>query len=436
MLGRPLGIATRHFDTQLPSHCDPSIDKSGRLYLPNIALFRLAYILGDIVDDALCTRSVPYENIMSNDRALTQWMDNLPPELDLDEFRVARNLASNNNSLRRLGVQSVIIRTSYYHIRFTLHRPYATSISLSGVSGKTSVPDPPKAAQSLEIAVGAADKLITMVAQSRPDFHTNVAQSVPGHMNWGPFHCFTAAMFFSFQLVFNPEQPGAGLFRSSIRKAISTLELTRGMTVSDKALDILTALSPLCSQEFPQLSLEEREKKRAGVLSTVRKLAFPYQNSNDPRRFVDSPRGSAGSPANSNSLSPPLTMISAPSYDLQSHAMSSVRTPTMYQATPPALQHVQHPGTSHSPQQLPPSITSSLVESPTNYVTPPYSQPQSTHGFNENQGKFSNQFMFPVDDASMWGAAIGFEHSEWTQFLDNLRPENPTPSLHRHMAGS
>jgi hypothetical protein len=127
MFGRPITIASHHFDTQLPSYCDPAIDKNGRLYLPNIALFKLAFILGDIMDDAVSVRPVPYESVLANDRALAQWMDNLPTELDLDEFRVARSLASSNAAQRRLGVQSVIIRTSYYHIRFTLHRPYASS---------------------------------------------------------------------------------------------------------------------------------------------------------------------------------------------------------------------------------------------------------------------------------------------------------------------
>src|SRR6188768_608635 len=105
MFGRPISIASHHFDTQLPSYCDPSLDKSGRLYLPNIALFRLAFILGDIMDDAVSIRPVPYENVQANDRALTQWMDNLPHELDLDEYRVARSLASSNIATRRLGVQ-------------------------------------------------------------------------------------------------------------------------------------------------------------------------------------------------------------------------------------------------------------------------------------------------------------------------------------------
>ncbi|KAH7916140.1 fungal-specific transcription factor domain-containing protein [Hygrophoropsis aurantiaca] len=324
MFGRPLAFASHHFDTQLPAHSHPTNSAESRLYLPNIALFRLAYILGDIMDNAVSLRAVPYESVLASDRALTQWMDTLPPELDLDEFRIARSLASPNIVARRLGVQSVIIRTSYYHIRFTLHRPYASSPSggptpspkekemrakdKDGKETKDSKTE--RQAQSLEIAVGAADKLITLVGQARPDFLANVSLAVPGHMNWGPFHVFSAAMFFSFQLIANPDQPGASLFRANIRKAITTLELSRGAPVADKALDILHALAPLYNQEFVTEEENERERKKSRVLGLVKTLAFPYHDSlKYPRvNAVDSPGASGGyamsSPGSGNSSSP------------------------------------------------------------------------------------------------------------------------------------
>jgi len=117
-------------------------------------------------------------------------------------------------------------------------------------------------------------------------------------MNWQPFHCFTAAMFFSFQLTANPDQPGAALFRASIRKAMSTLEQSRGIPVADKALDILQALSPLYAADFPSASHEVREKKRQQVLSTTCALACPYHIS---RQTSDSPSNHGlGSPATVN----------------------------------------------------------------------------------------------------------------------------------------
>lgn len=445
------------------------------MYLPNIALFRLAFILGDIIDDAVSVRPVPYENVQANDRALKQWMENLPKELDLDEYRVARSLASDNVGTRRLGVQSVIIRSSYYHIRFTLHRPYASPTAPA--AGRAPI-DPSKTAQSLEIAVGAADKLITMVGQSRPDFLANSALAVPGHMNWGPFHCFTAAMFFSFQLIANPDQPGAGLFRASIRKAVSTLEQSRGTAVADKASDILNALSPLYNPDFSGEPPELREKKRAQVLSTVRKLAFPYHDSHDPRRFGDgSPAaraaaaGMLNSPAGSSSVSPPMHHVSSLThhYDVPSssshvhslpssssgsgsgtttassiassstmHSHSSMRTPT---GNPyPLSPTIQQQGGSHGMGQSPQSAHQNVAHvqyqqqqqhgqqqmangnalTPTaQYVTPyplgPPPQPQTIY---PDVNRYS-QYVQPVDH-SMWGAAIGFDQGEWSHFLDHV----------------
>jgi len=446
MFGRPITMASHHFDTQLPSFCDPAVDKTGRLYLPNIALFRLAFILGDIMDDAVSVRPVPYESVLANDRALAQWMDNLPPEMDLDEFRVARSLASSNVAQRRLGVQSIIIRTSYYHIRFTLHRPYASSAANGKASSKDDTA-PIKSAQSLEIAVSAADKLITMVGQSRPDFLANSSLAVPGHMNWGPFHCFSAAMFFSFQLIANPDQAGAGLFRESIRKAIATLEQSRGITVANKAYDILQALAPLYSPEFPLMTTEVRDKKRAQVLGTVRKLAFPYHDSHDPRRFGESPsgRGTMSSPANSSSVSPPLPVLSAlpQHYDtIESHMRlssgpSSSTSANLTNSTSPSS-NVANSATLYSSPHCHQSLAQAHVQNLTHSPQAPVHVPAVAHPQTMTNYQYATStmpggqpshlysdpryYVQPVEE-NIWGAAIGFGQGEWAQLLDGLRPD-------------
>ncbi|PFH52563.1 hypothetical protein AMATHDRAFT_1965 [Amanita thiersii Skay4041] len=411
MFGRPISIASHHFDTHLPSYCDPAIDKSGRLYLPNIALLRLAYILGDIMDDAVSVRPVPYENVQANDRALTQWMENLPPELDLDDFRVARSLASPNLNVQRLGVQSVIIRTSYHHIRFTLHRPYASMATNPSTNSTTKnpSPEPSKCAQSLEIAVSAAEKLIAMVGHIRPDHLANTSLAVPAHMNWAPFHSFSAAMFFSFQLIANPDQPGASLFRDSIRKAITTLENSKGNAVADKACTILQALAPLYSTDFPQETPEERERLRAQVLGTVRKLAFPYHDSRD--KTTESPTRSLSSPASGGVSSPSNNIItSLPS------AYDSLNLRTAVNVYSQATGHVQSP---QSHQMSPGMMTHSQG------LASPYSQ--QAYGVSTQQQLYTDttryQYVSPVDDPAMWGAAVGFNQGEWCQFLDGLRPD-------------
>ncbi|TRM68521.1 hypothetical protein BD626DRAFT_451090 [Schizophyllum amplum] len=436
LLGRPLSIASHHFDTQLPSYCDPAIDKTGRLYLPNLALFRLAFILGDIMDDAVSVRPVPYSSVLANDRALTQWLDALPAELDLDDFRLARNLASTDPALRRLGVQSVIIRTSYYHIRFTLHRPYAAIASAlatvkQGTSDGSKDPkdeingvsreEAEKMAPSLEIAVASADKLIALVAQSSPDFLAHETLAVPGHMNWGPFHCFSAAMFFSFQLIANPDQPGASLFRGSVRKALATLEAAQGHDATGlaaKALDILETLAPLYGPDFLRATPEGREKQRAQVFARVRRLAFPYYDRGDPRHgaaAAESPRGLAYSASGSMPTDSPGGLVSAspPVPVVADGLVSAVR----YDAPPQAGYH--------APVSMAPPPPPQDHQMPSPHT--PQGGWQGGRAWVPSQGpsgmeRYQQFAQQPVDDPTMWGAAVGIAQGEWTQLL---RPYHP-----------
>lgn len=84
LFGRPPAIAAHHFDTRLPSpaHTDSKEDPTGRLFMANIAMFKLADILGDIVDDAVSIRPVPYAQVLARDKELEQWCEELPRELD------------------------------------------------------------------------------------------------------------------------------------------------------------------------------------------------------------------------------------------------------------------------------------------------------------------------------------------------------------------
>ncbi|KIY71772.1 hypothetical protein CYLTODRAFT_418491 [Cylindrobasidium torrendii FP15055 ss-10] len=456
MFGRPLSIASHHFDTQYPEYCNPNVDKTGRLYLPNIAMFKLAYILGEIMDDAVSVRPVPYERVESHDHELLEWMRELPVELDLDDFKVARNLASSDTAMRRQGVQSIIIRTSFYHIRFTLHRPYAANAHAAS-SGIPLSGDGQISTESLDIAVSAADKLINMVGQSRPDFLANSSLAVPGHMSWGPFHCFSAAMFFSFQLISDPEQPGAGLFRASVRKAMSTLEQAREtVSVADKGYQILHALTPLYSGELSHLPMEEKAKRRQQVFALVRTLALPYHDSGFPRRSGDSPSASTLSPAiptGSGSVQQPSQQLS------QGVASSSRSYDTLSQITPSMLSSPQHnvyeqnmsaagqSGTNignigQSPL-LHLSSSSPVVSTHNNHMSTPamstpngygpdvssYMQPPSMYSENARYAGPAYGSAGTDDPTSAWGAAVGFGH-EWTQFLEATAGRQGLPHGH------
>jgi len=335
MFGRPIAIASQHFDTRLPSYCEPEIDPSGRLYDANIHLFRLAFILGNIMDDAVSLRPVPYESVLAKDRLLQEWWDTLPTELDLGDYSLANSLASSTTSKRRLGVQSVVVRTVFLHIRFTMHRPYA---SLAHGEGS-------KYAPSLDISVNAAEKLIALSAHARPEMLNHTALAVTSHMTWCPLHCFSAAMFCCFQIIDNPDQPSARLLRPNVLRALTTLESYRGTRFAEMALDILRTLGPLYAEAFLTDAPETREHKKQVVLPAVRRLHFPYVDSpNVPIGIVEVGRTGNGtlSPAQSSS-----------------HHESSRQGPG-----PDASQQPQHPGvqgtTVHAPEaevlSIPPAV--------------------------------------------------------------------------------
>jgi hypothetical protein len=178
-----------------------------------------------------------------------------------------------------------------------------------------------------------------------------------------------------------------------------------------------------------------REKQRASVFGTVRKLAFPYHDSHDPRRLGESPsgRGAMSSPANSSSVSPPMSVISSlpQQYDSIQHNLPlciSSSYPT-HQQTLAHATHVQN--MSQSPQSQVITHAPNLTPTPTVYQ-PTYTIPAQQHHNYPEPARYS-QHGYSVED-SMWGAAVGFGQGEWTQFLDGLRPE--VSSSNRHIQGS
>ena len=53
-------------------------------------------------------------------------MDSLAPSLKLTSAEIAQHLVSQYTGLRRQGVQALVVRMATLHIRFMLHRPYAS----------------------------------------------------------------------------------------------------------------------------------------------------------------------------------------------------------------------------------------------------------------------------------------------------------------------
>ncbi|KAI9455408.1 hypothetical protein F5148DRAFT_1324980 [Russula earlei] len=437
LFGRPIAIASHHFDTRLPSYCDPEVDPSGRLYDANIHLFRIAFILGDIMDDAVSLRPVPYESVLAKDRVLQEWWDTLPVELDMDDYSLVSFLASSTTSKRRVGVQSVVVRTVFLLIRCTMHRPYA---SLAHGEGS-------KYATSLAIAVNAADKLIALSAHARPEMLNHAALAVPGHMTWGPLHCFSAAMFFCFQIINNPEQPGARLHRANVLRALAILESYRGVRVAEKALDILRTLGPLYTETFLSDTPETREQKKQVVLPAVRRLQFPYV---DCHRVPIGPGNGALSPALVDATQPPPaphpiiqgTRVHVQEADAPSMPPSVPLSAPMLQ---PHRQHLLHQH--HQPQQqqqlstcenLPPSLKWShpnLAFGDTAHYLGQQQQGHSALALQQPQQQYRDalprQRAEEGDDA-MWRSAA--HHSPTARTMMASEPSTAPPPSRPHYA--
>jgi hypothetical protein len=101
---------------------------------------------------------------------------------------------------------------------------------------------------------------------------------VLGHMKWGNIHCFSIAIFFCFQLIAAPDQPGTRIFREKVRKALVALRQSEGEDV-DKAIDILQALAPLHSLEFVHSDPAHRQREKAIIFENVKNLPVPYNGS-------------------------------------------------------------------------------------------------------------------------------------------------------------
>jgi hypothetical protein len=249
-------------------------------------------------------------------------------------------------SKRRTGVQSIALRASFLHLRFSMHRPYA-----SFAHGEKS-----KYVTSREISINAAQKLIALSAHG-PEMFNHAA--VSSHLSWCPMHSFSAAMFFCFQIINNPEQGGAKLLRAYVLRAIKTLELCRGVRTAEEALHILGRLSPLYAEEFLSDTPEDRERKKQDVLPTVRRLQFPGVDSlNVPIGPVVEGAGFANgtlSPTQSSAHadSPPCGPGPGPDPMQTSHSHSSVQS-TAAHAPEPEIQTMLtqvSPATMLQPQQ-------------------------------------------------------------------------------------
>ncbi|KAH8104990.1 hypothetical protein DFH11DRAFT_1733516 [Phellopilus nigrolimitatus] len=204
-------------------------------------------------------------------------MEDLPPELDRPG-RIpprVRALASHIPADMRL---SVVVRTSFYHIRFTLHRPYATA---------PAPPPPLLQQQALDAAASAAYRLVAQVtlASSSPDGGAT-AGWVDSHTHWGPFHCFSLLL-------------RGHVLRAAARGGISEVRL--GPLPRERAPRARAPRAPpACPVRTRQATCSPRP---ARFIALVKNLAFPYHDSSTGTHSQHaSPRSSVGNAGSSGAL--------------------------------------------------------------------------------------------------------------------------------------
>ena len=438
VFGRPLAIASHHFNTKLPSYCPSELDRTGRLYLPNVALFRLAFILGEIMENAVSLLPVTYESFKRNDRLLVQWLGTLPPEIDLDYPDLSQALLSPATDRRRIAVQSIITRTAYYHIRFTLHRPHAIGL------------DSENARESRKVAVDSAEKLLALAKQTSPgylDGNTQPSQaihpSIRGHLNWRPFHVFSAGMFFTFQLIRDPGIPEAPKFRQHLFTVFSLLENSGGMPVAEKSLQVLRTLAPLYSEDFCAMDERLQAEHKASILATVKNLEFPYQNPPSGNKPDESPinnvmafsfsgsdrSGQSGSPVGQMKVESLLGP--GPGHPNGSSQMYNHGPPNQSNSQPPAMLPP-----SSSILVPPPALPNSLQQTSTTYTQPHPQFDQNAAGpsmqVDANIPYYAQQYEYLYGDVptggqptvgwtpavDTWGGRSGFPQDEWYSLFD------------------
>lgn len=266
----------------------------------------------------------------------------------MTDTQICNGLRSENMPVRRLTVQAVCILAAYYHIRFTLHRPYAarpptpagvglgfggslaSGSGTPGPGGETKL----ESAESSEIAASSAEHLIQLSLRCRREPSTAPERvfATDGHLAFHPFHVFSAAMFFSFQLIAAPTGPRAEQCRANIVHAKNAFRNmptdTPGGRLAANGTMILDELTPLWEDAFVRMTPgPEKERLKSQVLARVRRLTFPFH---DPEAAADGAQG-MGEDYTPNPTSMPGTVITNSGRIAQvpnSHARAASTRPT------------------------------------------------------------------------------------------------------------
>ena len=428
MFGRPYSISSRHFDTQLPVAYNAVDDKSSPVSTVHILLFRLAYIMGEVMD-ATSLRPVPYGTILDHDRLLQEWHEALPADILMDDVTLAQSITAPLAATRRAGVQGAALRLAFLHARFALHRTHAGgSGSLCG--------ETPEMATSMALAIDAANALLATATQLHPTSLGPHAANVVAHLSSLPQHVCAAAVFLTLLIADNPSRLDFQHLRTSVSHAATDLTRFVGRPFADKALNVLRALEPAYAE--PPVQDDERAQtlRTANALARARAVVFLAQQPYTP---VTSPQPGwqpEASVSPEEVLPPPVLDLSQSPQVLWAPGRSSAQNPSRKRARlqgPTGLMSSNRSTTSYSAPGTPKADLSSFMMSPTQHAkqhihSQPEHQgngngpsPQSAPVLNFEQSSGLPAFKVPnTSQDSMWSSPIGFEKGELGQYFDEM----------------
>ncbi|KAI0259320.1 hypothetical protein BC834DRAFT_636963 [Gloeopeniophorella convolvens] len=418
MFGRPYSISSRHFDTRLPVAYNTVDDKSSPIYTVHILLFRLAYLMGELMEDVDSLRPVAYSTILDHDHLLQEWFDALPPELAVNDATLAQSVAAPLAATRRAGIQGVALRLAFLHARFALHRAYAGGAgALCG--------DTPEMATSMTIAVDSASALLATGQQFYPMACGPHSASALTHLSSLPQHVCAAAAFLTLLIAEDPTRPDFQPLRTIVARSADKLSRFVGRQFANKAVNVLQALEPI----FAEPSLQEDEKtqamRTASAIARARAAAFPEQQPYAPIG-PSLEMWHPGSPASPGELSPPLDspqMLWGPS---RTPLQSPPRKRARLQSSSASLMS----STSFSAPATPKSDLASFVMSRMQHQKHHSQELQGSagsvyqggiRGFEQVSASRFPAFKVPTTNLdSMWGSSIGFDKGELGQFFDDM----------------
>lgn len=424
MFGRPYAVSSRHFDTSLPVAYNTVDDKSSPVYTVHILLFRLAYLMGELMD-ATSLRSAPYGTILDHDRLLQEWLESLPADIVMDDVTLSQSITAPLAATRRTGVQGAALRLAFLHARFALHRAHAGSTGV--LCGET-----PEMATSMALAVDAASALLTTGAQLHPTSLGPHAANVVAHLSSLPQHVCAAAVFLTLLISENPTRIDFQHLRSSVAHAAADLTRFVGRPFADKALNVLRALEPAYAEPPVQDDEKAQALRTANALARARAVVFLAQQPYTP---VMSPQP-GWQPESSVS---PGEVLSSPVVDI-AHSPQILWAPGRNTPPHPPRKRARLQGptslmsTSFSAPPTPKGDLSSFIMSPTQHHTKPHIHQQELQGhtggpqntqsapvLNFEQSSGLPAFKVPnTTQDSMWSTSIGFEKGELGQFFDDI----------------